>query len=90
MSDSVPLFPPLAVRPREAARLIGVSRAHFTKLLKAKKIPSRRDGSARLILREDLIAYVKGLPGAEPEDDPPPEPSASDRAIKHARATAPA
>ena len=78
------------MRVKEGARLIGVSRAHFNKLLKAKKIPSRRDGSARIILREDLIAYVKGLPMAEPEDgptgpllaavEPVPEPSAPDLA----------
>jgi excisionase family DNA binding protein len=68
--DSTPPSSPIAVRVKEGARLIGVSRAHFNKLLKAKKIPSRRDGTARLILTEDLIAYVKGLPGAEPEDEP--------------------
>jgi excisionase family DNA binding protein len=61
---------PISVRVKEAARLIGVSKAHFNKLSKAKKIPSRKDGSARIILTEDLIAYVKSLPGAEPEDEP--------------------
>jgi excisionase family DNA binding protein len=68
--DSTPPSPPIAVRVKEGARLIGVSRAHLNKLLRAKKIPSRKDGTARLILTEDLIAYVKGLPGAEPEDEP--------------------
>ena len=96
MSDSAPLAPPIAVRVREGARLIGVSKAHFTKLLKARKIPSRKDGTARLILRDDLVAYVKSLPEAEPGGplllaaEPAPEPSASDLATKQACAKEPA
>jgi excisionase family DNA binding protein len=92
-ANSTPPSPPIAVRVKEGARLIGVSKAHFNKLLKAKKIPSRKDGSARIILTEDLIAYVKGLPGAEPEDEPTgpllpatepaPEPFAPDLAAEY-------
>jgi excisionase family DNA binding protein len=75
---------PAAVRPKEAARLIGVSYAHFKKLLRTKRIPSHKDGTARLILREDLFAYVKNLPDVAPKEAPtgpllsavalPPEP----------------
>jgi excisionase family DNA binding protein len=57
-----PLLPPLAVRPAEAARLLGVGRSHFYKLLNAGKIPSRVDGSARLIPYAGLVAYLDGLP----------------------------
>ena len=53
-ANSTPPSPPIAVRVKEGARLIGVSKAHFNKLLKAKKIPSRKDGSVRIILTEDL------------------------------------
>jgi excisionase family DNA binding protein len=90
----LPPSPPIAVRVKEGARLISVSKSHFNKLLKAKRIPSRKDGSARIILREDLIAYVKSLPAAEPEDEPngpllpaiepAPEPSAPDLAAVYA------
>jgi excisionase family DNA binding protein len=87
------LYPPIAVRPREAARLIGVGHSHLYKLLKAKRIPSRNDGSARIILYEDLIAYLKSLPSAEPEEEPTgplllavepaPEPFAPDLAAEY-------
>jgi excisionase family DNA binding protein len=67
----VPRLPPsISVRPREAARLIGVSYAHFKKLLRTKRIPSHRDGTARLILREDLVAYVKSLTDVAPKEAP--------------------
>ena len=60
----------ISVRPKEAARLIGVSYAHFKKLLRTKKIPSHKDGTARLILRADLGAYVRGLPDVAPKEAP--------------------
>ena len=57
-----PLLPPLAVRPAEAARLLGVGRSHLYKLLTAGQIPSRVDGAARLIPYAGLVAYLDGLP----------------------------
>ena len=57
-----PLLPPLAVRPAEAARLLGVGRSHLYKLLTAGRIPSRVDGAARLIPYAGLVAYLDGLP----------------------------
>jgi excisionase family DNA binding protein len=61
-AKAAPLAPPLAVRPKEAARLLGVGHSHFYKLLKAGKIPSRMDGAARLIPYAGLVAYLDGLP----------------------------
>jgi excisionase family DNA binding protein len=63
-------FPPLAVRPREAARLLGISRSRLYQLLKSGKIPSRKDGAARIIFREDLVTYLNGLTPVEPDDEP--------------------
>jgi excisionase family DNA binding protein len=60
----------ISVRPKEAARLIGVSYAHFKKLVRTKRVPSHKDGTARLILRADLSAYVKGLPDIAPKEAP--------------------
>jgi excisionase family DNA binding protein len=60
----------IAVRPKEAARLISVSYAHFKKLVRTKRVPSHKDGTARLILRADLGAYVKSLPDVAPNEAP--------------------
>jgi excisionase family DNA binding protein len=57
-----PMLPPLAVRPAEAARLLGVGRSHLYKLLAAGRIRSRMDGAARLIAYADLVAFFDGLP----------------------------
>jgi excisionase family DNA binding protein len=56
------MLPPLAVRPAEAARLLGVGRSHLYKLLAAGRIRSRMDGAARLIAYADLVAFFDGLP----------------------------
>ena len=94
MAKNSSQFPPLAVRPREAAHQLGIGHSHFYKLLKAGKIPSRRDGKARIILREDLIEYLNGLtpvvPNEEPTGplllaaEPAPEPFAPDLAAVYA------
>jgi excisionase family DNA binding protein len=61
-TKSAPPTPPLAVRPAEAARLLGVSRSHLYELLAAGRIRSRMDGAARLIRYADLVAFLDGLP----------------------------
>jgi excisionase family DNA binding protein len=69
-SKTPSLFPPLCVRPKEAWRLLGVGRSHFYKLLKAGRIPSRKDGAATLIDYEALVAYRDSLPVIAPEMKP--------------------
>lgn len=49
---------PLAVRPEEAAALIGVSRASLYRLLAAGEIPSRRAGRARLVAVRHLEDWL--------------------------------
>jgi excisionase family DNA binding protein len=63
-------FPPLAVRPREAARLLGIGHSHFYKLLKAGKIPHRKDGAATVIDYEALVAYRDSLSTVAPDEGP--------------------
>jgi excisionase family DNA binding protein len=85
-----PLSPPLAVRPLEAARQLGVSRSRLYQLLKSGKIPYRKDGAATVIAYEDLVAYHNGLTPVVPDEgptgpllpsiEPAPEPSAPDLA----------
>ena len=65
-AKAAPPTPPLAVRPAEAARLLGVGRSHLYKLLTAGRIRSRMDGAARLIRYADLVAYLDGLPPPSP------------------------
>jgi excisionase family DNA binding protein len=65
-----PLSPPLAVRPREAARQLGVSRSRLYQLLKSGKIPHRKDGAATVIAYEDLVAYRDSLPIVSPDMGP--------------------
>ena len=96
MSNSAlrPLSPPLAVRPMEAARLLGVSRSRLYQLLKSGKIPHRKDGAATLIAYEDLVVHLNSSPtvalNEEPTGplllaaEPATEPSAPDLAAIYA------
>jgi excisionase family DNA binding protein len=58
---------PISYRPKDAARVLAVSPAHLYKLLKAGKIPHRKDNTATLIDREALIAYRNSLPVFAPD-----------------------
>lgn len=51
----------LALRPTEAARLCGISRAEFYRLLDTGEIPSRRHGRKRLVLMRELRAWLESL-----------------------------
>lgn len=53
----------LAVRPAEAARLIGVSERHIYNALQSGGLRSHRFKRTRLILIDDLRAWVQGLEG---------------------------
>jgi excisionase family DNA binding protein len=50
--------------------LLGIGRSHLYKLLDAGKIPSRKDGRARVIAYEDLVAHRDSLPTVAPDDEP--------------------
>jgi len=50
--------PRLVYTPREAARLLSVSRSTVFELLAAGELPSFRHGQKRLIRHEALTAYV--------------------------------
>ena len=54
---------PLAVSVSEAARLCGIGRTKFSELISKGEVPSKRMGRRRLILLNDLHAFLAGLPG---------------------------
>jgi hypothetical protein len=58
---------PISHRPKDAARILAVSLAHFYKLMAAGKIPYRKDGAATLIDHEALIVYRDSLPVFAPD-----------------------
>jgi excisionase family DNA binding protein len=70
VADFTPPFPPISYRPKEAARLLGIGRSHLYKQMDAGKIPYRKDGAARLIDYEALIAYRDSLAVVEPNMTP--------------------
>lgn len=51
--------PPIALRVNDAVRLSSLSRSSIYRLLEAKELPSARVNGRRLILREDLEAYLR-------------------------------
>jgi excisionase family DNA binding protein len=59
---SYPVVEPLALKPSEAARHIGVSKRHLYNLIRAGKIAARKAGNRTLIRVADLAAYVDALP----------------------------
>lgn len=54
--------PKLAYPPREAARLMGVSRATFYRELAAGRIAARKSGKRTLVLVEDIERWLESLP----------------------------
>jgi excisionase family DNA binding protein len=68
--DSTSASRPICVRPKEAARLLGMGHSHLYKLMKAGKIPYRKDGAATLIDPEALRAYRDSLPVVSPDMKP--------------------
>jgi hypothetical protein len=53
---------PFAVRPAEAARLIGTSRASIYRLMALGLLDAVKFGSATLVLTASLRQYLSGLP----------------------------
>jgi excisionase family DNA binding protein len=52
----------LAFSAQEAAAAIGVGRTRFYEMLAESALKSRKMGRKRVILRDDLLAWLKGLP----------------------------
>ena len=51
-------FEPIALRVPDAAAAIGISRSLMYELLKDRSIPSLKIGGRRVILREELDAFL--------------------------------
>jgi excisionase family DNA binding protein len=64
---------PLAVSPRDAARLMGVSRSRIYELINAGELPAYKDGSRTLILVADIqawLAQLRAIPKSGPSTAP--------------------
>lgn len=55
---------PIAYRPREAARILGIGRSRFYELLAAGEIRARKLGHITLVPRAELERYLEQLPPA--------------------------
>jgi excisionase family DNA binding protein len=62
VSTTTSLDDRLAFGPADAARAIGISRAHLYIEIAAGKIATRKLGSRTLILRDELDRYLQELP----------------------------
>jgi excisionase family DNA binding protein len=56
-----PPLTPLAVSPRDAAHLMGVSRSRVYELINAGELPAYKDGARTLILVADIEAWLARL-----------------------------
>jgi PrtD family type I secretion system ABC transporter len=54
----------VAIRPKEAARLAGISRSTVFRAIQEGQLPARKYGSCTLILVQDLWAWLERLPGS--------------------------
>jgi excisionase family DNA binding protein len=57
---------PLALRPAEAARALGVSRSRLYELLAQGELKARKLGASTLIERVEIERYIETLPAYEP------------------------
>jgi excisionase family DNA binding protein len=57
----------IAYRPREAAQVLGVSRAKLYELIAAGEIRPRKLGTATLVPRAELERFLDELPAYEPQ-----------------------
>jgi excisionase family DNA binding protein len=53
---------PLAYRPRDAARILGIGRSLLYELIAAGKITTRKLGAVTLVPRAELERYLDSLP----------------------------
>lgn len=52
----------IAYRPLEVCRAVGVGKTGLYEALKTGELKSRKIGRKRLILRDDLQSWLRGLP----------------------------
>jgi excisionase family DNA binding protein len=57
---------PICYSPRAAALALGISREHIRLAIKLGTLPSYRLGMRTLVLRDDLVAFVRRLPRSNP------------------------
>ncbi len=62
VNPNLPVAPPLAVSPGEAARLLGVSRRTLTRLIQQDKVKAKKLGRRTLIDAQGLRRFFEGLP----------------------------
>lgn len=58
----VPVFAPIAYRPKEAALAMGISEALLYELIATGEISARKLRGATVLLRSEIEAYLSGLP----------------------------
>ena len=58
------MSPPLAVKPSEAARLIGGSRSGVYRLLRTNELRAVKRGVTLLVLMDSIVEHVASLPPA--------------------------
>jgi excisionase family DNA binding protein len=75
---------PIAVSPRDAARIAGVSRSRIYELISAGELPAYKDGARTLILVADIEAWLARL-RAMPKSGPSTAPLLPWKARKLAR-----
>ena len=61
VNPNLPVAPPLAVSPGEAARLLGVSRRTLTRLIQQDKVKAKKLGRRTLIDAQGLRRFFEGL-----------------------------
>jgi excisionase family DNA binding protein len=57
--DATPLSERLALRPLEAAAMLGISRASLYREMQAGRLPKRKAGGRTLIATEDARAWLE-------------------------------
>lgn len=57
-------MPPLGVRPKEAARVIGASRSQLYRLLREGKLRAVKRGVTLLVLTDSIYEHMASLPPA--------------------------
>jgi excisionase family DNA binding protein len=57
-----PFIKPLAYRPTDAARRAGIGRTKLYELMDKGELPSHKEGRMRLVLDEDIEAWLRRLP----------------------------
>lgn len=52
----------IAYRPKEACKAAGVGRTSLYAAIKDGALKSHKHGRKRLVMRDDLLAWLRGLP----------------------------